>query len=116
MRPRVIDLRRKASAIANGKTRLQRIVIRERSGLELIHVEERAARGREWSIVERALGRNARVQRLIDVAVAKQLLARRADIPDFRHDVSEQLALNVEIVVLNVRRTQVWVDCEHIRI
>ena len=80
----------------------------------MIDVKESAARRREWSIIKRPRGRNARIHRLVDVAIAKQLRAVRADITHFKHAVPEQLALKIEIVVLNVRSAQVWIDREHI--
>src|ERR1043165_9808762 len=107
MRPGVIDLRGKASAIAHGERRLQRVVIRERSRLELVHVEERSARRREWSIVKRARGRDTRIHRLVDVAITEQLFPSLTDVANLEHAVAEQFTLNVEVVVLDVRRAQV---------
>src|SRR6185503_12304662 len=114
MRPGVVDLRRETFAIAHGERSLQRVVIRDGAGLEMIDVEECSAGRREWPIVKGPLGRDTRVQRLVDIAITKQFFAGRADVANFEYAISEQLVLNIQVVVLDVRRAQVRIDCEYI--
>ena len=40
----------------------------------------------------------------------------RADVSDFKHAIPEQLVLNVDIVILDVRRAQIRIDREHVRV
>ena len=85
------------------QARLQRVVAGARGRLELVDVEEAG---------ERALARR-RVE-LVDVAVAEELACPRADVADLHCRVRAELALQVDVVVLDVRRAQPRVDREDV--
>ena len=99
VRPVVVERRGEPLPAGDAQARLQRVVARARGRLELVDVEE---------VGIRALAR--RRIRLVDGAEAEELAARRADVADLQRGVRPELALHVDVVVLDVRRAQPRVD------
>src|SRR5882724_3603424 len=103
-------------AITEREARLQRVIVGVRRRFKLVDVKKSPPRWREWPIVEWPCCRHSRVWRLIDVAVAEKLSSMRSNVANFQHAVSKQLALDVQVEVLNVRRAQVPINGENVRI
>src|ERR1700730_2535008 len=116
MPPGVFDHRGQAMNVTQIETGLQSVVPGNGRRLELIDIEKRAARGRKWSIVKRSRRGHPGIRRLVDVAIAEELRTVRTDVTNFQHAVLKQLALHVQIVVLDIRRAQIAIDCKNVRV
>src|SRR5260370_2458541 len=87
MRPRIIDDGSKPANVAQRKTQLHRVVIRVRSCLELIDIEEGSALWSEWAVVERPGSRDRGIDGLIYIAVPEELGSVRANVARLEDDV-----------------------------
>src|SRR5260370_6753457 len=83
---------------------LQRLVVTPGRRFELIYVNERRKRDRTRRRVY-----------LVEIAITKQLAARRTDVANFDRDISRQFLLKIRTVDMNVRRADLLIDGKNIR-